>query len=303
MALSAQSPKSMTPAEWGLLIFLSVLWGSAFFFVGVAVIELPPLTIVLARVGMAALILLPLAVYAGHSLPTSLSAWTPFLIMGLLNNVLPFSLLNMGQTMISVGLASIINAMTPLFTVLVMASFREERLTTYRLAGVLFGVAGVMQISWPDMILGNARLLGIGLCLAGAFSYAFAALWGRRCLMGRPPLVNATCQLLASTLIMMAAVGFIEQPWTLPVPSARTWLALVCLAAFGTALAYLVFFRLLASAGGSNVMLVTLLIPISALMLGHLFLNEPLFFHELTGAAIIGLGLLFIDGRLFRRRP
>ena len=139
-----QEPKTMDRAEWGLLVLLSVLWGGAFFCVGVAVVELPPLTVVLARVGLAALILLGLSWCLGHSLPRGLSAWTPFLVMGLLNNVVPFSFLNAGQTMVSVGLASIMNAMTPLFTALVMASFREERLTTHRVIGVLLGIAGVV---------------------------------------------------------------------------------------------------------------------------------------------------------------
>lgn len=291
----------MNLAEWALLVLLSVLWGSAFFFVGVAIIEMPPLTIVLVRVGLAALILLPLIIYLGYSLPSGLSAWIPFLIMGILNNVLPFSFLNTGQTMVSVGLASIINAMTPLFTALVMAYFKEERLTAYRMTGVLLGVLGVVQIALPGLAHGSMRIVGIGLCMAGALSYAFAALWGRRYLMGHPPLLNATCQLLSSTVIMLVVASFLERPWELAFPSIQTWLALVTLAVFGTALAYLVFFRLLSSAGGSNVMLVTLLIPVSALMLGSLFLKEPLLIQELIGAAIIGLGLLFIDGRLPRK--
>ena len=144
----------MNATEWSLLAVLSVLWGGAFFFVGVALVELPPLTIVLARVGFAAAILLALFRFQGHSLPRSLHAWTPFLVMGLLNNVLPFSFLNAGQTMVSVGLASIINGTTPLFTALVMASFHAERLTSTRVAGVLLGVAGSRSSvdrapSWP----------------------------------------------------------------------------------------------------------------------------------------------------------
>ena len=182
-----QEPKTMDRAEWGLLILLSVLWGGAFFCVGVAVVELPPLTVVLARVGLAALILLALSWFLGHSLPRGMSAWSPFLVMGLLNNVVPFSFLNAGQTMVSVGLASIMNAMTPLFTALVMASFREERLTTHRVIGVLLGIAGVVIISRPDALSADARLLGIGLCLSGALSYGFAALWGRRHLAGVGP--------------------------------------------------------------------------------------------------------------------
>ena len=296
-----QEPKTMDRTEWGLLVLLSVLWGGAFFCVGVAVVELPPLTVVLARVGLAALILLGLSWFLGYSLPRGMSAWSPFLVMGLLNNVLPFSLLNAGQTMISVGLASIMNATTPLFTALVMASFREERLTTHRVIGVLLGIAGVVIISRPDALSADARLLGIGLCLSGALSYGFAALWGRRHLAGVVPLKSATCQLLSSTLVISVVVAIVDQPWTLPAPSAGTWVALGALALFGTALAYIVFFEILVRAGGSNVMLVTLLIPVTALLLGNLFLSEPILPYEVAGAATIGLGLLFIDGRLPRR--
>ena len=215
------------PHAVGLLVVLSVLWGGAFFFVGVAVVELPPLTVVLARVGIAAAILLGLTLFLGHSLPRTLSAWMPFLVMGLLNNAVPFSFLNAGQTMVSVGLASIINGMTPLFTALVMASFREERLTMYRAVGVLLGVAGVVLISRPDADMTDARLLGIGLCLAATLSYGFAALWGRRHLADVPPLKSATCQLLSSTLIMTIVVAIVDRPWTLAMPSTEVWMALV----------------------------------------------------------------------------
>ena len=278
-----------------------MLWGGAFFFVRVAVVELPPLTVVLARVGIAAAILLGLTLFLGHSLPRTPSAWTPFIVMGLLNNAVPFSFLNAGQTMVSVGLASIINGMTPLFTVLVMTSFREERLTTHRIVGVLLGIAGVILISQPDAAMADARLLGIGLCLAATLSYGFAVLWGRRHLADVPPLKSATCQLLSSTLIMTVVVAIIDQPWNLPMPSTETRLALFGLALFGTAIAYVVFFEILTRAGASNVMLVTLLIPVTALLLGTMFLAEPILVYELAGAATIGLGLLFIDGRLPRR--
>ena len=291
----------MNRTEWGLLILLSVLWGGAFFCIGVAVVELPPLTVVLARVSIAAMALLALSWFLGQSLPCTLSAWTPFLVMGLLNNVLPFSLLSAGQTMVSVGLASIMNATTPLFTVLVMASFREERLMPHRVIGVLFGIAGVWIISEPNALSADARILGIGLCLSGALSYGFAALWGRRHLASVAPLRSATCQLLSSTLIIAVAVAVVDRPWTLPVPSVGVWIALGALALFGTALAYIVFFEILVRAGSSNAMLVTLLIPVTAVALGNLFLSEPILLAEVAGAAIIGFGLLFIDGRIPRR--
>jgi len=291
----------MDGQDWGLLILLSVLWGGAYFFAGVAVRELPPLTVVLARVFLAAVALLPLFWYLGHSLPKSFSAWLPFIGMGLLNNVIPFGFIFAGQTQITVGLSSIINAMTPLFTVVVMASFREERLTAYRIIGVLLGVAGVAVLRGFDGPIDGSQTLGIALCMAGALSYGFAALWGRKFLVGVPPVKSATCQLMCSTLIMAVVVSLVDRPWTLAVPSQETVLSLAALAVFGTALAYIVFFKILVRAGASNVMLVTLLIPVTALILGNIFLGEPIQSKEIIGAFIIGTGLLFIDGRVIDR--
>jgi drug/metabolite transporter (DMT)-like permease len=213
-----QAAKTMDGQDWGLLILLSVLWGGAYFFAGVAVKELPPLTVVLARVFLAAAALLPLFWYLGHSLPRSFSG------MGLLNNVLPFGFIFAGQTQITIGLSSIINAMTPLFTVIVMASFQAERLTVNRIIAVLLGVVGV------------------------AVSYGFAALWGRRFLVGIAPVKSATCQLMCSMLIIAVVVCVIDQPWTLPMPSQSAVLSLAALAIFGTAVAYIVFFKILVRA-------------------------------------------------------
>ncbi len=301
MEREVEAPKTMDGQDWGMLILLSVLWGGAYFFAGVAVKELPPLTVVLARVLLAAIALLPLFWYLGHSLPKSLSGWLPFFGMGLLNNVLPFGFIFAGQTQITVGLSSIINAMTPLFTVVVMASFQEERLTAYRVIGVLLGVVGVAVLRGFDGPVDASQTLGIILCLAAALSYGFAALWGRRFLAGVPPVKSATCQLICSTLIMAIVVSLIDRPWTLSVPSQGTVLSLFALAVFGTAVAYIVFFKILVRAGASNVMLVTLLIPVTALFLGNVFLGEPIQLKEIAGAIIIGAGLMFIDGRIINR--
>ncbi len=294
-------PKSMGGQDWGLLILLSILWGGAYFFAGVAVRELPPLTVVLARVALAAIALLPLFWYFGHSLPRSPAGWLPFFGMGLLNNVLPFGFIFAGQTLITVGLSSIINAMTPLFTVLVMASFQEERLTINRVVGVFLGVIGVAVLRGFDGAMGFNQTLGIGLCLAGTLSYGFAALWGRRFLSGVPPIKSATCQLICSTLIIGVVVCFIDKPWTLAIPSRGAIWSVVALAFLGTALAYIIFFKILVDAGASNVMLVTLLIPVTALILGNVFLGEQIQSKEIIGAFIIGAGLLFIDGRVINR--
>lgn len=298
---AVEAPKTMDTQNWALLLLLSVLWGGAYFFAGVAVRELPPLTVVLARVLLAAAALLPLFWYLGYSLPRSLSNWYPFLGMGILNNAIPFAFIFAGQLHITVGLSSIINAMTPLFTVLVMASFKEERLNAYRLIGVLLGVIGVAVLRGFGGPVDASQTLGIGLCLAAALSYGFAALWGRRFLVGIPPVKSATCQLMCSSLIMAVVVSIIDQPWTLAMPSQATVVSILALAVFGTALAYIVFFRILSVAGASNVMLVTLLIPITALILGNVFLGEPINSTDIIGALIIGSGLLFIDGRIIRR--
>ena len=293
-------PKLMDATDWTLLMLLSVLWGGAFFFAGVAVRELPPMTVVLARVMLAAAILLPLFWYFGHSLPRGLKAWTPFLVMGLLNNALPFGFIFAGQTYVTVGLAAIVNAMTPLFTVLVMAAAREERLGPMRLTGVLLDLIGVAILRGIEGA-GTAQSIGMALCMAGALSYGFAALWGRRHLAAVPPLRSATCQLLSSTLIMSAAVALHDRPWALDPPGAATLLSLLGLALLGTAVAYIVFFTILVRAGASNVMLVTLLIPVSAMALEHAFLDQPIRAQEIAGALVIGLGLLFVDGRVPRR--
>lgn len=294
-------PKSMDQADWGLLILLSVLWGGAFFFIGVAVKELPPLTIVMARVVMAAVVLLPLFWFKGFSLPRRVSDWKPFFVMSILNNAIPFSLLVAGQQYLESGLAAVINAMTPLFAVLVMAAFSEERLTGPRAIGIGLGVAGVAILRGIEPTGGWEQTLGILLCLGAALSYAFAALWGRRNLGGDPPLKSATLQLLSSSLVMTIIAGGVERPWTLPAPSIETVAALVGLAVLATSLAYLVFYKILVRAGAANAMLVTLLIPVSAMFLGAAFLDESFQIREIVGALVIGLGLIFIDGRIFRR--
>ncbi len=291
----------MDGQDWSLLILLSVLWGGAYFLAGVAVRELPPLTVVLVRVSLAAITLLPLFWYAGHSMPKSFTQWLPFIGMGLLNNVIPFGLIFIGQTQITVGLSSIINAMTPLFTVVVMAGFGQERLTLNRVIGVVLGVAGVAVLRGIDGPVDASQTLGILLCLGAALSYGFAALWGRKFLAGIAPVKSATCQLICSTLIMIVVVSIIDQPWLLPMPGSDTLWALAALAVFGTALAYIVFFKILVRAGPSNVMLVTLLIPVTALILGSVFLGEVIRVQEILGALIIAAGLLFIDGRLISK--
>ncbi len=283
--------------DWSLLALLSVLWGGSFFFNGAGLRELPPLTLVFLRVALGAAILLPLLRMQGISFPRGATGWRAFFVIGLLNNVIPFSLIVVGQTFIPSGLASILNATTPLFAVIVMAAAGEEALQMRRVAGVALGLLGVIVLRGWGIETRTGQGLGILLCLGGALSYGFAALAARRLLKDSPPLGTATFQLMASTMMMAIVAGALEQPWRLPMPGLTTWLAVLGLAGLSTALAYIVFFQILRRSGATNVMLVTLLIPVTAILLGWVVLGEPISMREIAGAILIACALLAIDGR------
>ncbi len=269
--------KQMDASEWGMLVALSLLWGGSFFFIGIAVKELPPVTIVTLRVSLAATALLIVCRIMGLHLPRQWAVWRAFFGMGLLNNIIPFCLIVWGQTHIASGLASILNATTPLFTVIV-AHFltADEKMTGNKLAGVLIGFAGVATMIGPAAFGGAiSGLWGQIAILGAAISYSFAGIFGRRFkAMGVPPLMTATGQISSSTLMLIPAALLIDKPWTLAMPSLGTWGALIGIALLSTALAYLIFFRILATAGATNLALVTFLIPVSAILLGSLILGE-----------------------------
>ncbi len=296
----AAKEKLIDPRDWLLLILLAVLWGASYFFAAVAVKEMPPLTIVLVRVALAAAILLPIHWLVQGGLPRCVDNWMPFIVMSILNNVIPFSFILTGQTQIASGLASVINATTPLFGVIIMAAFGDERLIARKLLGIFIGLAGVVVLRGLDGNAMEGKTLGIALCLGAAASYGFAGLWGRRRLTGIPPLTSATCQLICSSVIMAVLAGVADQPWNLPMPSLAAWGALLGFAALSTALAYIVFFQILARSGAANVLLVTLLVPVTAIFLGYLILGEPLHAREIAGALVIASSLLIIDGRMLR---
>jgi drug/metabolite transporter (DMT)-like permease len=291
----------MHPQDWLLLILLSILWGGTFFVVGFALRELPPLTLVFARVALAAVLLLPVMRLFGMTLPRTAKDWMPFAGLSIFNNIIPYSLIFAGQTYITSGMASVLNATTPLFTVLVLAAFGDERLTLRRIAGVSMGVAGVLLLRGGVTTDSMDQTIGILLCLGGTLSYGVAGWWGRRVLAGVPPLTSTTCQLIVSGIAMAIIAGVIDRPWTLPMPSPATWVAIVALATLSTALAYLVFFRILDRSGPTNVALVTLLVPVTAILLGVLMLGEPLTVREVLGALVIGVSLLVIDGQILAR--
>jgi drug/metabolite transporter (DMT)-like permease len=288
----------MRAVDWLLLIVLSVLWGATFFFVAVALHDLPPLTLVTARVALAALLLAPLTLIAGYGLPMTLAAWRSYAVLALLNNLVPFTLISYGQTRIASALAAVLNATTPLFTLVIARAFAGEALSASKLAGVGLGICGVAVLMGPAALgVDAASAVGMLAVLAGAMSYGFAALWMRR-LRETPPLVSAAAQLICSAVLLAPIAATIDRIWTLPMPGAAAMATVIGLAAFSTALAYVVFFRINATAGPTNVMLVTLLIPVTATVLGVLILGESLAPNQVAGALIIASALVVIDGRL-----
>lgn len=300
MKASPAINKPMGLIEWALLTALSILWGGSFLFVGVAVDALPPFTIVVLRVGLAALVLNVIVRAMGLRIPMDRRTWAAFFAMGFLNNLVPFTLIVWGQIHIASGLASILNATTPLFTVIV-AHFltTDEKMTGARLTGVVIGFAGVVLMIGPEALEGlDTNVIAQLAVLGAAVSYAFAGVFGRRFRrMGVPPLLTATGQVAASTVMLIPLALVVEQPWTLPMPTVEIWGSVLGLALLSTALAYILYFRILATAGATNLLLVTFLIPVSAILLGAIILGEQLDPKHFAGVGLIGLGLAAIDGR------
>ena len=293
----------MSGRDWLMLMVLSLLWGGSFFFVQVAVPYLPPFTIVLARVGLGAVALGVVLWLSGTRLPRGKGVWGTLLVLGFLNNAVPFTLFVTAQGQISSGLAAILNATTPLFGAIVAHLFtKDERLTLTKATGVGIGFLGVVvMVGVGALQAGAGSALAQLACLGAALSYACSGVFGRRLRgMGIAPLSGAFGQVLCSSLMIAPLVIVLERPWTLDVPPLPVIGALAGLALLSTALAYLIYFRLLATAGAVNIMLVTLLIPVSAILLGVVFLGEVLAVKQVAGMALIAVGLAVIDGRVLR---
>ncbi len=300
MTTAEGAARAMGSGEWAMLLALSVLWGGSFFFNAVALGALPVFSVVAARVALGALVLFAVLRATGRRLPGGAPVWAAFLGMGLLNNALPFTLFVWGQQHVASGVAAILNAATPLFTaVLAHWLTADERLTPGRAAGVALGFLGVAAM------MGQAALAGLGgvaaaqlACLGGALSYALAGIFGRRFrALGVAPLAAAAGQLAASSLVLVPLALLADRPWQLPLPGMEALAALAGLGVLCTALAYALYFRILATAGATNLLLVTLLIPVSAVLLGVGILGETLEARHLAGMALIGFGLAVMDGR------
>ena len=292
---------TMNRSDWLVLLTLAVIWGGAFFFIGVAVRHVPPLTYVWLRLTIAAAAMWIYVKARGGSIGLPRQVWGAIVLLAVLNNALPFTLFAWGQTHIASGLASIMNATTPIWGV-VVAHFltSDERMSPRKSAGVLLGFGGIVTMIGPSLLsdIGTGALAELA-CVAASLSYALAAVWARRFKrMGVSPVSVTTGQLTAGALIMLPISMFVDQPWTHALPPLSAWAAITALGLFCTALGYVMYFRLIEHAGATNALLVTLLVPPVAIVLGALFLSETLAPEDFIGLALIALGLAAIDGRL-----
>lgn len=294
--------RSMSPADWGQLLLLSVVWGGSYLFVGLAVQELPPPVIVLARVAIGGLVLVAVVRISGLKLPLTLAWWLPVAVMSVLNNIIPFNLIAWAQTEVPSGLAAIFNAATPLFTVLLAQVLTaDEKMTPGKLAGVVLGLAGVAVLIGPSALAGaSSDLWAQAALLIAAVSYALSGIWARR-FSDRPPVATAAGQMVASTVMMIPITLALTPGWTPAMPGPATIVSVLALALLSTAFGYLLVFRIIRSAGATNLSLVTLLIPVTAVLLGVLILDERLDARAGLGMGLIALGLAAIDGRIWQR--
>lgn len=305
MAVTDQAAQRgpMMLADWGQLILLGAIWGGSFFFARIAVAEMHPLVLVLFRVAIAAAALQIYLVLHGPSFRLVLPHIGLFFLLALTNNVIPFSLIFAGQTELGAGIAAILNATTPFWTLIVAnAMTADEKLSWNKLAGIGLGIAGTAVMVGPGVLAGLGGPVWPKFALIGAsLSYAFALMVARR-LKSVPPPVLATGQLTASTVIMIPVVLLTVGPAGLFSASVPVWAAVLGLALLSTAFAYILYFNLIASAGATNASLVTLIVPVSAILLGIAFLGEHIEMFELIGMVLIALGLVTIDGRLLIRK-
>jgi drug/metabolite transporter (DMT)-like permease len=291
----------MGRAEWGIFLALALIWGAAFFFIKIAVAHVEPLTYVWLRLSIAASGLWLWMRWKGERLALPTGVWAAILVLALLNNVIPFALFGWGQRQIASGLAAILNATTPIWGVLVAHAFTsDEKMSPAKLLGVVLGFAGVATMIGSDFVGTSDSLLAQLACLIASLCYAFAGVWARRFKkLGVTPMKVATGQLIAGALVLAPVALAADQPWTQPVPPLEAWGAITALALVCSAYAYVLYFKLIDSAGATNALLVTLAVPPIAIILGVPLLGEVLTRGQFLGLTFIALGLAVIDGRIF----
>ena len=291
----------MSARNWGLLLLLAMLWGSSFFFYKILVAALPPVTVVLGRLALAAIAMHLWLLAQGQSMPVTAAHWRRFMLLGLLNCSLPFALIAWAELYISSGLASILNATTPIFMVAVAHwGTDDEKLSAGKAIGIALGILGVIVLVGPGALSGGGAVWAELAVIAASCSYGFGGVYSRR-FKDMTPVQAATGQMTGATLLLIPLSLLIDRPWTLAMPQPDVWAAWLAIALVNTALAYVLYYRMVANVGATYMSLVTLLIPPIALLLGAAFLGESVTLQALAGMAIIILGLAATNERVFRR--
>ena len=293
--------KSLSGRAWAEMLVLALIWGGSFLSIRIALDEISPLMSVAHRVAWAMLVFWGVVAMMRIPLPRNPRIWFAFLVMGLLNNVIPFVLMAWGQLHIESGLTSILNAFTAVVGVVMAALFfSDERLTPRKIIGVVLGFFGVaVAIGLENFKNFDLRSLAQLAVIGGTVAYAVAGVWARKNLAGMPPQLAAAGMLTGATVIMLPLVYFVEGLPTFDLQP-RTLVAIGYYAVIATAAAYLLYYRVLAMAGSGNLMLVTLLVAPVAITLGAVVLGEKLSANALIGFVILALGLIILDGRAWK---
>jgi drug/metabolite transporter (DMT)-like permease len=301
----ANAPLRLGAVEWGLIALQSMLWGSSYFFIAVVQDQVPILTVVAMRGVAASIMLIAIVTSLGYRMPATLAEWAHFAFFSTFNTLIPFALIVWGQARATGGMAAILNASAPLFGIfLAHLLTHDEKLSVNKLAGILLGFVGVAILIGSDLaVMSSADLMARLALLAAPLLYVLANIYARNRLGEYPPFVIAMMQMAASVFISVPLALAVDWPWTLPMPSMTVLGAIIATGVFGSGLAALCHFTVLQRAGATNAMLVTLIMPLTPILLGGIFLGERLTGREIVGAVIIAAALLIIDGRLLRLLP
>lgn len=302
MQQAPDMPLRLGATEWGLIALQSMLWGSSYFFVAMVQGQLPVFTITALRTLPSLAVLLIVVTALGYRLPAEWSQWRLFLAFALVNTFIPHLLVVWGQSRATGGMAAILNATAPVFGIFLAHIFtHDEKLSANKLAGVVLGLAGVIVLVGYDMALGSGLDLTARLALLAApLLYMAANVFARAKLNAHPPFVIAAAQMVGAMVLAVPAALIVDRPWNGPAPSVQALLAIAGMGVFGSALASLCHFTVLRRAGATNASLVTLIMPLTPILLGGLFLGERLSAREIAGALIIAAALTVIDGRILR---
>jgi len=292
----------MANKDWLLVSLLGLFWGSSFFFVEVLLKYLSPFMIVYLRVCIASIFLILFICIKSVKFQFTFNNFFNLSIMSLLNNIFPFLLITFGQQTTTGGLASILNANTSFVAIILASLFLPfERVNLNRVVGISIGILGVViAIGYQNIFQLKNDDLGKYLIIIATVSYGFAGVWGKLRLHNLSPIIAATGMLTVSTIILTpyAIINHLEEIYSLNfyIFKYAFIFAIIC-----SVFAYFLYFKILESAGAGNLLICTIIIPPSSIFLNAFFLDQNITTNEYLGLVVIVLGLIILDGRLFKK--